>query len=266
MTDGRIAVDGRPLDFEAGDSVAVAILRGARFRPWRMPVPCRDCGNCLAEVDGVAYVRTCQVAARPGTVVRRHPREGKPRLPVVDLNDVGRSPVGSEVAVRRAQAERVVIGSAEGFSAATTVLDAAAGIEVVGIYPGPAIVAREPGGMLHLTADEIVVATGAAELQPVCEGSDLAGIVTAGAAARLEGAGVDLGRVVRVGRELVRFEGTDDGRITAVVTRAADGSETHRVRHRRRRLGRSPRDLLTRMTREPAVTAAGSAPTITCCR
>ena len=33
--------------------------------------------------------------------------------------------------------------------------------------------------MLHLEADEIVVATGTAEIQPVCPGSDLAGIVTA---------------------------------------------------------------------------------------
>ena len=262
MTDGRIVVDGAPIGFEAGDSLAVAIVRAGEV-PGHGGCLCLagDCGNCLAEVDGVAYVRTCQVAARPGTVVRRHPREGKPSLPVVDLNDVARTPVGAEVAVRRAHAERVVIGSADPSPSqpTATVLDAATGIEVVGIYPGPAIVAREPGGMLHLTADEIVVATGAAELQPVCVGSDLAGIVTSGAAARLEGAGVDLGRVVRVGRELVRFEGDDDGRVTAVVTRAADGSETRAECDTAVvELGRSPRDLLARMTREPGVTAAGS--------
>ena len=37
-----------------------------------------DCGNCLATVDGVAYVRTCQVAARPGLAVVRHPVDGLP--------------------------------------------------------------------------------------------------------------------------------------------------------------------------------------------
>jgi glycine cleavage system aminomethyltransferase T len=185
---------------------------------------------------------------------------------MVDLNDVGRRPVGSEVTVRRARAERVVIGSAASAAsgresaAGSTVLDAATGIEVVGIYPGPAIVAREPGGMLHLTADEIVVATGAAELQPVCVGSNLAGIVTPGAAARLERAGVDLGRVARVGPELIRFEGDDAGRVTAVVTRGRDGSEISADCDTAvADLGRSPRDVLVRMTREPGVSAAGSA-------
>jgi glycine cleavage system aminomethyltransferase T len=259
-SEGRIVVDGAPVGFEAGDSVAIAIVR-ARSVPGHGGCLCLtgDCGNCLAEVDGVAYVRTCQVAARPGTVVRRHPREGKPQLPVIDLNDLGRTPVGSEVAVRRAHAERVVIGSTAGSPPDTTVLDAATGIEVVGIYPGPSVIAREPSGMLHLTADEIVVATGAAELQPVCEGSGLAGIVTAGAAARLQEAGVDPGRTVRVGRELVRFEGNDDGRVAAIVTRATDGSETRTECDTAVvELGRSPRDLLARMTAEPGVTAAGS--------
>ena len=40
-----------------------------------------DCGNCLAVVDGVAYVRTCQTAARPGAVVARHPADANPPLP-----------------------------------------------------------------------------------------------------------------------------------------------------------------------------------------
>jgi sarcosine oxidase subunit alpha len=114
--------------------------------------------------------------------------------------------------------------------------------------------------MLHLTADEIVVATGAAELEPVCVGSNLAGIVTPGAAARLERAGVDLGRVARVGPELIRFEGDDAGRVTAVVTRGPDGSEISADCDTAvADLGRSPRDVLVRMTREPGVSAAGSA-------
>ena len=47
---------------------------------------------------------------------------------------------------------------------------------------------------------EIVVATGAAEIQPVCPGNELAGLVTARAAERLHAAGVDLGRSSRSAR------------------------------------------------------------------
>ena len=168
MTDGRVVVDGRPIEFGAGDSLAIAIVRTGEV-PGRGGTLCLagDCGNCLATVDGVAYVRTCQVAARPGTVVERHPAEGKPPLPIVDLRDLTRVPNGEGVAVRRAHAALAVIGGGSSGRAAAAdsdalVLDAADGVEVMGIYPGPAIVAREPGGMLHLEADEIVVATGSA--------------------------------------------------------------------------------------------------------
>ncbi len=82
---------------------------------------------------------------------------------------------------------------------AVRVLDAGSGEEVVAIYAGPMIVVRTPGGMLHVHPHEIVVATGAAEIHPVCPGNRLAGIVTARAAERLHDAGVDLGAVVAVG-------------------------------------------------------------------
>ena len=67
MVGGRLVVDGRPIPFEAGDSVAIAILRAGEV-PGRGGTLCLagDCGNCLATVDGVAYVRTCQAPARPG--------------------------------------------------------------------------------------------------------------------------------------------------------------------------------------------------------
>jgi glycine cleavage system aminomethyltransferase T len=260
---GRIVVDGRPLEFADGDSVAIAILRAGEV-PGHGGCLCLagDCGNCLAEVDGIAYVRTCQVVARPGTVVARHPADGKPQLPVVDWRDLTLTPVGSEIPVNRAEVDRVVIGSHAGESPdrSVRVLDAADGTEVVGIYPGPSIVAREPGGMLHLRAEQVVVATGAAEIQPVCPGNELAGIVTAGAAATLEAAGVDLGRVVRVGRELARFEGDGHRHISAVVTTAADGTETTTECDTAVvDLGRAPRDVLARMVRDDRVTAAGPA-------
>ena len=266
MTDGRIVVDGRPIEFQAGDSVAIAIVRAGEV-PGRGGALCLagDCGNCLATVDGVAYVRTCQVDAQPGTVVERHPAEGKPPLPIVDLRDLTRVPNGDEIPVRRAHAPLVVIGggssgrmAAEGRAA--IVLDAADGIEVVGIYPGPSIVAHEPVGMLHLEADEVIVATGSAEIQPVCPGSQLAGIVTARAAARLAAAGIDLGRIAAVTTPPIRFEGDAGGRVTAVVTRDADGAETSTPCDTAVvDLGRAPRDLLARMTRDDAVSAVGSA-------
>jgi glycine cleavage system aminomethyltransferase T len=261
VTLGRIVVDDEPVEFREGDSVAVAILRTGAV-PGHGGCLCLagDCGNCLAEVDGIAYVRTCQVPAWPGTVVARHPRDGKPRLPVVDTADLGRVPLGEVVAVHRAHTELAVVGagSAAVADGSPVVLDASDGVEVVGIYPGPSIVARVPDGMLHLEADEVVVATGTTEIQPVCPGNDLAGIVTARAAERLVTAGVDLGRTARVGRGLVRFEGPG-GRLTAVVTRAADGSEastpcdTAIVE-----LGRAPRDVLARMAADRAVRAAGA--------
>jgi glycine cleavage system aminomethyltransferase T len=266
VTGGRIVVDRRPIAFGDGDSVAIAIVRAGEV-PGRGGALCLagDCGNCLATVDGVAYVRTCQVSARPGTVVERHPAEGKPPLPTVDLGDLARVPGGEEIAVRRAHAAVAVVGggSAGRASAAdrdATILDAADGIDVVGIYPGPAIVAREHAGMLHLEADEIVVATGSAEIQPVCPGSRLAGILTARAAERLVAGGVDLGRVARVGRELVRFEGDANGWVSAVVTRGDAGVEaTTPCDTAVVDLGRAPRDVLARMVAGDAISVAGSA-------
>ena len=94
VTDGRIVVDGRPVPFEAGDSVAVAILRAGEV-PGRGGTLCLagDCGNCLAQVDGVAYVRTCQTAARPGLRVARHPVGAMPALPVVVAADLTSTPL-----------------------------------------------------------------------------------------------------------------------------------------------------------------------------
>ena len=79
----HIVVDGHPLAFEPGDSIAVAILRAGEA-PAQGGTLCLagDCGNCLVEVEGVAYVRSCQVPARPGLTVRRHPAVEMPPLPV----------------------------------------------------------------------------------------------------------------------------------------------------------------------------------------
>lgn len=268
----RIVVDGRLIGFAAGDTIATAIVRAGEW-PTGGGALCLagDCGNCLAEVDGVAYARTCQVPAVFGTAVIRQPRAGKPALPVVDARDLTKTPLAPVIPVRRASVDVVVAGTGKAGAAAGNIeraagrsvvfLDAKAGEEVVGIYPGPAVIVREPGRMVHLGADEVIVATGSAEVHPVCPGSDLTWILTADAADQLGGAGVDLGRAVRVGRELVRFEGDGRGRVAMVVSRAADGLEistpcdTAVVD-----LGRAPRDVLARMTpgHDGAVRAVGS--------
>ncbi|MFL5647587.1 MAG: 2Fe-2S iron-sulfur cluster-binding protein, partial [Chloroflexota bacterium] len=270
---GRIVVDGSPVAYEAGDSVAVAILRGGEV-PGRGGTLCLagDCGNCLAEVDGVAYVRTCQTAARPGLRVVRHPAGGNPPLPMVAAPDLTATPLRATVELHHVEVDVAVIGGgpaglaaaaeAEGAGRTVRVLDAHAGDEVVAIYAGPMIVVRTPHGMLHVHPGEIVVATGAAEIQPVCPGNRLAGIVTARAADELLAAGVDLGRIVRVEATPVRFEGAD-GRLTAVVTMdPATGTETTAPADTAVvDLGFAPRDVLARMAGEVSLTVVGDAAT-----
>ena len=64
----RLIVDGEPVPFEPGDSVLLAQLRAGQVPAG--PLCCGgDCPNCLATIDGVAYVRACQTSARPGMVV-----------------------------------------------------------------------------------------------------------------------------------------------------------------------------------------------------
>ena len=213
----RIVVDDQPIPFEAGDSVALAVLRTGAH-PARGGTLCLagDCGNCLAQVDGIAYVRTCQTPALPGLVVRRHPPVDMPPLPVLTGTSVTSSPPGREIEVRRVEIDVAIVGGgASGLAAraeaehqgrTVLVLDAGAGDEVVAIYAGGMLVVRTRSGMLHVTAQEIVVATGAAELHPVCAGNQLEGLFTARAAARLTAAGVDLapagGTVASIGAAL----------------------------------------------------------------
>ncbi len=281
---GRIVVDGHPVAFRPGDSVAVAILRtGATPAGGGTLCLTGDCGNCLAQVDGVAYIRTCQQRARPGLSVERHPRDGLPALPAIAGPDVTTSPFGPGIEVLRADIDVAVVGGgASGREAAATaerggkrvlVLDAAEGDEVVAIYPGPMLVVRTPTLMLHVHAQEIVVATGAAELHPVVPGSHLEGIVTSSAAQRLHAAGVELGAAAAIGTRppgvpcipvagtLVRIEGDKRGRVRAVVT-ADDwiGAETTTpcdtviVG-----LGFAPRDVLARMAGEVPLSVVGPA-------
>jgi glycine cleavage system aminomethyltransferase T len=280
---GRIVVDGRPIAFEPGDSVALAILRAGEV-PASGGTLCLagDCGNCVAQVDGVAYVRTCQTAAEPGLSVVRHPSTGLPALPVVGSSDLTASPSARRIEVRRRVVDVAVVGAgssgraaaaiAERSARSVAVLDAGAGEEVVAVYAGPTLIVRTRNGMLHVRARQVVVATGAAEIHPVCPGNDLAGLLTARAAEQLRAAGVSLAGAVAVGTapdgvpctcldgRLVRFEGAD-GRVTAVVT--ADGATGSEVTTPCSTvilgLGRAPRDALARMATGPPPIVVGEA-------
>ena len=273
----RLIVDNEPIPFNEGDSVLIAMLR-ADLQPTGGGCLCLggDCPNCVATVDGVSYVRTCQTKAQAGMVVGRHHLEEEyPPLPLTQN-------IQRETEVRNQHCDVAVIGAgtagqtavAEAKAAGKQVvlLDTHQGQEVVGIYSGPLVVARTAAGMLQVHAkEEVVVATGAAEIQPIVPGSELAGLVTARAAVQLAQAGIDLGRVVAVGSppdgveaevlagELVRFEG-DEGRVTAVVMRDPSGQESsHSCDTISLGLGSHPRDALRRMGHDLPVRAVGSA-------
>lgn len=287
----RLEVDGRPVETRAGDSLLVALVR-AGLHPTDGGCLCAggDCPNCLVTVDGIAYTRSCQVPARDGMVVRRdHVGGEEPAL----LPDEPMS-AGKAAPVRHVHCDTVVIGQgASGREAAreagdadlsVVTLDAREGQHVTGVYPGPLVVASEgTGRVLHVhPRREIVVATGAAEIQPVVPGSDLEGLVTARAAVEFVAAGIDLGRAVAVGErpaglpegalarhfpvgrgdwELVRFEG--DGRVEAVVVRRHGDADAPEERidcdTAVLGLGRNPRCALARMASDLPVRVTGSA-------
>ena len=286
-----LLVDGQRVEAQAGDSLLVAMLRTG-LHPTGGGCLCLggDCPNCLVTVDGIAYTRSCQVRASAGMkVTRAHLGGEEPAL----LSDESTS-AGKAAPVHHVHCDTVVIGQGEsGHKAArkareaglsVITLDAREGQHVTGVYPGPLVVASDQAGrVLHVhPRREIVVSTGAAEIQPVVPGSELEGLVTARAAAKLVAAGIDLGRAVAVGErpaglpagmlarhvpvgeggwELVRFDG--DGRIEAVVVRPNGdaGASEERIECDTAvlGLGRNPRNALARMASDFPVRVIGSA-------
>ncbi len=244
-----------------------------------------DCPHCLATVDGVGYVRTCQVEAQPGAVVETHHRDGgrPPLTRPLDEDEDDAPPTSPDPApvARHVHCDVVVLGQGPSGRAAAAdaraagksvvTLEAAAGQEVIGLYAGPLVVARTHEGTLNVhPRDEIVVATGAAEIQPVSPGSDLAGLLTARAASALAKSGVDLGRLVAVGEppsdidcihaegDLIRFEG--EARVRAVVVGDPTGRErSYACDTVSLGLGFHPRDALARMGRDLPVRIVGDA-------
>ncbi len=282
MLEDQISVDGTPVHFQPGDNLLVAMLR-AGLHPTGGGCLCLagDCPHCLAVVDGVGYVRTCQVAARGGVVVARHHADGgRPHL-IAAGRETPDPAAESRVAARHLHCDVVIIGMGmagikeadcarvEGKAVAT--LDARNGQEVAGIYAGPLVVARTEEATLCVhPREEIVVATGAAEIQPVVPGAEMEGLLTARAASALAKAGIDLGRVVAVGTppegieaekadgRVVRFEGAR--RVEAVVVAGPDGTESrHACDTVALGLGFHPRDALARMGRGLPVRLVGDA-------
>ena len=272
----RLIVDGRPISYEPGDSLLIALLR-ADIQPTGGGCLCLggDCNNCLATVDGISYVRTCQTAAKPGMVVALQHMQKYPPLPQENQArpaEPARNLFCDVVVIGGGEAGQAAAAEAEAAGQQVIVLEAADGQEAIGIYPGPLVVARTDAETLHVHPhDEIIVATGAAEIMPIVPGSELAGVYTSRAAEKLAQAGLDLGRVVAVGTppagvqcelaagELVRFEGAN-GRIQTLITQTQDGPEqrydcdTAVVG-----LGLHPRNALLRMGHGLPVRAVGEA-------
>ena len=266
----ELFIDGDKVEARDGDDVLTASIRAGK-----VPAGCLclagDCPNCLAVVDGVAYVRMCRTPARAGMDVRPFPVSEHPPMPDDDA---------PPTAYRNVHADVVVVGAGpSGLAEAerlrregrqVVVLDDRQGSEVLAIYPGPEVVARDDGGIARYFAAEVVVATGAMDIHPVVPGSELAGILTRRAAEKLAAAGIDLGRVVAVGAapdgvdcevlagDLMRFEG--DTRVEAVVVTGPDGAETVRECDTAVvDLGTYPRDVLARMGAPGQVRAVGAA-------
>ena len=190
---GRIVVDGRRSRSSRGYGRAGDPSGGEQPGHGGTLCLAGDCPNCLATVDGIAYVRTCQVACVPGLGVVRHPparsRPSPSSVPrtsrdAAPARDPRRAPRRRRRGHRR-RGERPAAAAAAGASGQRR--------------PRPRRRGRR-GGRGHLCRPddrrpdaardaprrgrEVVVATGAAEIHPVCPGNDLTGLLTARAAER----------------------------------------------------------------------------------
>ncbi len=257
-----LTADGREIAFASGDSVAVALVRSG-LHPGHGGTLCLagDCPNCLCVIDDVAYSRACLTPAVAGMRIERQGAGGTAVVPAVAADRaVGSRHLHCDVAViGRGATGRAAGDEARAAGRSVIELDQLNGEEVAGVYQGPRLLVRTPSGLLHVHAVEVIVATGASEEQPVCPGSDLAGLYTAAAAEVLDGAGLLPAGTIRLGAGVrpVRFEG--DGAVTGVVTLDASGVEVRQpcvgvVLD----LGSHPRDSLARQGAGLPVRAVGS--------
>ena len=287
----RVQVDGESIEAQPGDSLLVAMLR-AGLHPTGGGCLCLDgdCPHCLTTVDGVAYTRSCHLRAEAGMVVRRDHAGGEapPLLPEEARAEAKPAPAHhvhcDTVVIGQGGSGRQAAADARAAGQDVITLDAREGQHVTGVYPGPLVVAADDAGrVLHVHPQrEIVVATGSAEVQPVVPGSDLEGLMTVRAAAKLAAAGIDFGCIVSLGDrlpdlpagiysrhlplgedgwDLIRFEGRR--RIKAVVVRPQDDQDAPERRVECDTaildLGRQPRTALARMASDLPVRVVGHA-------
>ncbi len=227
-----LSVDGTPVPFRPGDSVLLALLR-AGLHPTGGGCLCLagDCGHCLVSVDGVGYIRSCQTPAKKGQVVTTdHSAGAHPPLIRDQSEPAARTParhLHCEVAVLGlGEAGRAALEAEEAAGHRVIGLDANNGQEIVGIYAGPKVVARTDDEVLVVHVDQsVIVATGAAEIQPVAPGTEHAGLLTTRAAEQLAAAGVELGRVVALGKPPRGVEAeTYAGRLVEVLPRTPEAA------------------------------------------
>lgn len=262
----HLVMDGKAVECRADEPVLTSLVR-ANEHPTSGGCLCfgGDCSHCVATVNGVSYVRTCQVKAKPGMRIERHPASGEPPLPTDHTRradtpirflfcDVAVVMYGPDPAGLAAYQESLSGGKE------TLLFNSDLGQEAVAIYSGPLLVVRTDEEMLHVQVREkLIVATGAAEIQPVVPGSHLKGLYTPHAVVSLLRSGVDLGVVAAYGDppqelkclrtegELVRFEGAD-GRVSQLVTKLDSGEEMkYSCESVVVNLGKHPRDQLALM-------------------
>ena len=215
------------------------LRRRGRRRGLRPHVPdpgAATAWSCAAtrEVGGPPLLGGRPAATGTAPAVRHRPAPSV-RHVSVDVAVVGQGESGrAELAALRAEGRDVLV------------LDAGHGQEVVTIDHGPTLVVRvtDDDGrveLVHAHAHEVVLATGAAELQPVCPGNRLRGLLTASAAVAAHAAGVELPDAIAVGD-------VPDG---LPVRRGGRAARPPRRRCRRRRVGRGARPR--RRPRDPPV-------------
>jgi glycine cleavage system aminomethyltransferase T len=270
-TSPDVVIDGTTVSTRPNDTVLLALTRIGVF-PAGSLCNTGDCPNCLATIDGVAHLRMCQTPVRDGMAVSTYPVEHHPPLAA----EISRRPI----AHRFEHTEVVVIGGGRSGRAEAqrladegrvhVILEAREGGEALAIYHGPVVVARVGDEIVRFHADEVLVATGAADVHPAVPGNRLRGVLTPRAASDLTGHGVDLGRVVAVGSapqgvdctvvrgRVTAIEGTD--RVTSLVV-ALPSSEIARYECDTAiiDLGTYPRTILARMVSDPRVRSVGAA-------
>ena len=209
-----------------------------------------DCGSCVAEVDGVAYVRTCQTPARrrhgrapaPGRSAHRRCSAGcRPRPARAGGSPPSRSTSPWSAQGDSGRAELAALRAAGGTCSCSTLATARRSSPSTTAPRSSCAVTDDDGRveLVHVHAHEVVLATGAAELQPVCPGNRLRGLLTTSAATTAHAAGVDAARRDR-GRRRARWAAGPRG-----------GRAARPPRRRCRRRGRRPRCSTTTASSRP---------------